>query len=79
MRIDYVFDVNEYNWGKLYTYEADMEETKKVIKRELNKMSKEELIEFIFDTTDQTDLEEYFEEEIKVELEDYAREEFYAD
>ena len=45
--------------------EIDWEDAKKVIKEELNKMSKEELITLLFDRDGEyLDLEEYFREEI---------------
>lgn len=73
-----MFDVNDYGYGKLYAYYADSEDVKKVIKTELNKMSKEELIDFIFDTADPTDLEEIFEEELQDEFAQDAEDEFYG-
>ena len=60
MILNYEFDDEDYE------YDASWNECRFIIKKELNKMTKEDLIDFILNDIDSDEqLEEYFEEDIK--------------
>ena len=62
-----------------FEYYPDDAEVEEVIEEELNKMSKEELIELIRNNIDITDLEEYFEAEITEAFRDCAEKEYWEE
>ncbi len=70
MNIKYGMGAN----NNVVEYEAETEEIKEVIKDELNNMSKEEIIELIYNVFGLVKLADYFEPEIKDAFQDKAEE-----